>query len=151
MSSQITPKVCISSISKKLYIIKTKSCISSLRKLFMHTKRCDEIQGRLAALDDIHRTSYGDDMPLLSQWIKKGAVSKRIFRAYFLICRSASIADVGAAIGRPRSTMLRIRRKLMRIRNIFMPGEQCSPLRSLSADCPTNQNLNAKRVLSHAF
>ena len=71
MSSKITPKVCISSISKKLYIIKTKSCISSLRKLFMHTKRCDEIQGRLAALDDIHRTSYGDDMPLLSQWIKK--------------------------------------------------------------------------------
>ena len=56
---------------KELHIIKTKFCISSLRKLFMHAKRCDEIQGRLAALDDIHRTSYGDDMPLLSQWIKK--------------------------------------------------------------------------------
>ena len=30
----ITAKPCISSISKKLHIIKTKSCISSLRKFF---------------------------------------------------------------------------------------------------------------------
>ena len=42
-----------------------------IAKAFYAHKRCDEIQGRLTALDDIHRTSYGDDMPLLSQWIKK--------------------------------------------------------------------------------
>ena len=40
-----------------MHIIKTKSCISSLRKVIQPTA------------DDIHATR--DDIPLLSQWIKK--------------------------------------------------------------------------------
>ena len=54
---------------KELHIIKTKFCISSKRSfayhqnevlhiikptVFIHTLRCDEIQRRLAAVDDIH-------------------------------------------------------------------------------------------------
>ena len=40
-----------------LYIIKPQERYSP--------KGADEIQGRLAALDDIHRTLCGDDMPSL--------------------------------------------------------------------------------------
>ena len=73
----ITPKACISSCSKgtayhqceALYIIKPQGKCTLAR---------DEIQGRLAALDDIHRTSRGDDMPSLSAWIKKFDKSKLV-------------------------------------------------------------------------
>ena len=37
----------------------------------------DEIQRRHTAFDDIHRTSRGDDIPLLSQWIEKRASQLR--------------------------------------------------------------------------
>ena len=65
----ITPKACISSCSKgtayhqceALYIIKPQGKCTLTR---------DEIQGRRAALDDMHRTSCDDDMPSLSAWIK---------------------------------------------------------------------------------
>jgi hypothetical protein len=39
-----------------LYIIKTQT---------RYTLARDEIQGRLTALDDMHRTSRGDDIPSL--------------------------------------------------------------------------------------
>ena len=59
-----------------LYIIIAEHCIDarklaipSLRSLHQAAERCtlkrDEIQGRFAALDDIHRTSCVDDMPSL--------------------------------------------------------------------------------------
>ena len=54
-----------------LYIIKMKFCISSTRSVIYHqaagryTLTRDEIQWRLAAIDDMHRTSCGDDMPNL--------------------------------------------------------------------------------------
>ena len=41
------------------------------------------------------------------------------------------IAGVGAAIGRPRSKQNRTRRYSVRIRNIYVPDEQCSPLHFL--------------------
>ncbi|MBQ5819678.1 MAG: hypothetical protein IIW31_00440, partial [Clostridia bacterium] len=59
----ITPKACISSA--------TCCGISSKRSFVYHqaaggcTLARDEMQGRLAALDDIHRASRGDDMPSL--------------------------------------------------------------------------------------
>ena len=43
------------------YIINAEHCISSSRRKC--TLARDEIQGRLAALDDIHHASRGDDMP----------------------------------------------------------------------------------------
>ena len=62
----ITPKACISSCSagtvyhqcEALYIIKAQA---------RYTLARDEIQGRIAALDDMHRTSCGDDMPSLRE------------------------------------------------------------------------------------
>ena len=46
------------------YIINAEHCISSSRRQDARVPR-DEIQGRLAALDDIHHASRGDDMPSL--------------------------------------------------------------------------------------
>ena len=65
-----------------LYITNTKCCISSLRKQIQPV--ADEIQGRLADLDDIRmyispQANYTfNDMPLLSQWIKKFDKSKLV-------------------------------------------------------------------------
>ena len=48
-----------------------RNCISSMRSIVYHqaagkyTLARDEIQGRQAALDDIHLASRGDDMPSL--------------------------------------------------------------------------------------
>ena len=53
------------------YIISSKVSISRFWRVYHQAagepspKEADEIQGRLAALDDIHRTLCGDDMPSL--------------------------------------------------------------------------------------
>ena len=61
-----------------------KNCISSKRSFVYHQAdrnthlRCDEIQRRLAAFDDIQPTA--DDIPSLSAWIKKSSFQRtRIF------------------------------------------------------------------------
>ena len=62
--------------SEALYIIRAAPCISSVvyrcisssRKVLIHTLRCDDIQGA-RRLDDIH--AKRDDIPPLSRWIKK--------------------------------------------------------------------------------
>ena len=54
-----------------VYIIKTQFCISPTQSFVYHqaagkcTLTRDEIQGRLAALDDIRRTSCVNDIPSL--------------------------------------------------------------------------------------
>ena len=70
----ITPKACISSCSagtvyhqcEALYIIKAQARCTLAR---------DEIQGRLAALDDMHHASRGDDMPSLREPPKLGKLA----------------------------------------------------------------------------
>jgi hypothetical protein len=53
-----------------LYIIKPQASCTLAR---------DEMQGRLAALDDIHRASRGDDMPSL--WLAPAAwINKKRYR-----------------------------------------------------------------------
>ena len=63
---------CISSILQKLYIITACPCISSLRKpslMQSFVERLMRYNNGDAVVDDIHASR--DDMPLLSQWIKK--------------------------------------------------------------------------------
>ena len=63
---------CISSILQKLYIITALPCISSLRKpslMQSFVERLMRYNNGDAVVDDIHASR--DDMPLLSQWIKK--------------------------------------------------------------------------------
>ena len=68
----ITARPWISSIPQELHLINTECCISSLGKQ-QYTCVRDDIQGRLAALDDIRHTACGGEMPLPAQWIKRKA------------------------------------------------------------------------------
>ena len=61
-TQKITAEPCISSIPKELYIIKPQ----------VDTRwRVMRYNNGSAVVDDIHRTSRGDDIPSLSAWIKK--------------------------------------------------------------------------------
>ena len=78
----ITARPWISSIPQELHLINTECCISSLGKQ-QYTCVRDDIQGRLAALDDIRHTACGGEMPLLSQWIKKKSRMETILLFFF--------------------------------------------------------------------
>ena len=69
-------------------------------------------------------------------------------------------AFVGAAIGRPRSMMIRVRRNPMQNRNTALPDEQCSPLPPLPGNhhkvvahrlATTSKNQKIKLEPSPAF
>ena len=70
---------CILSIPKELHIIKTKFCISSLRKKIQPT--ADDIRLRWWYTPSVMIYAFGDDIPLLSQWIKKRLVETSRFLA----------------------------------------------------------------------
>ena len=81
-------KPCISSIPQELHIIKTKFCISPRRKPCISSLR-KKIQ---PTADDIHLRwwyprLHRDDIPLLSQWIKKRQVDARRSEGQF--CKNA--------------------------------------------------------------
>ena len=72
---------CISSTRSVVYHQFRRNCISSTRSVVYHqaageyTPARDEMQGRLAALDDMHRTLCGDDMPSLRLGSKREGVA----------------------------------------------------------------------------
>ena len=78
MITGITAKHCISSIPHELHIINfARSCISSLRKLFWYTL-CVMIYSPDGLMRYNDSDAIVDDMPLLSQWIKKFDKSKLV-------------------------------------------------------------------------
>ena len=67
----IKAKPCISSIPKELHIIKTKFGISSLRKEIQPRGLMIYSSKRICSFRRMISTLKRDDIPLLSQWIKK--------------------------------------------------------------------------------